>query len=110
MLADDAANIFAIGSSFAAETGRVSGYRNGKTIFFQSLVAIEIRQGNFSSRNQPQVMFLKLEQVAGKLRQISGAVHGGRIYRVGRQHLGVAMLFRMKIKHEVREGSLEFRT
>src|SRR5690349_3794471 len=55
-------------------------------------------------------MFLELEQVAGKFRQLAGSIHGRRIHGVRRQHFRVAMLARVQVEHEVRESPLQLRS
>src|SRR5690242_15998181 len=55
MLPDDAADVFAIRPSLAAEARSVGGERDRQSRLVENLVAIEIRDRNFSRWDQPQI-------------------------------------------------------
>ena len=111
VLANDAAHIFAVRSGFAAKAWRVGSERNRQARLIQNFIAIKVRDRNFCSRNQPQIFFAMrhAEKIGGKLGQLSGAVHRIRIHQIRRQNLGVSMLARMQIEHEVRQRAFELR-
>src|ERR1019366_5228371 len=47
------------------------------------------------------------EQILRKFRQLAGAVHGIRIHQVWWEHLGISVLARVEVKHEIGERSFE---
>ena len=51
MLPDDAANVLAVRTGFAAKTWRVGGERDGQSRAVNDLVAVEIRHWHFSGRD-----------------------------------------------------------
>src|SRR6267143_4961649 len=76
MLADDAADIFAVGSGLAAEAGRVGGERDRQPRGVEDFVAVEIGDWNLGRRNQPQI-FVSVrnpKEISGKLWELPGAV------------------------------------
>ena len=109
VLADDAAHVTAIRTGLAAETRRVGAEADGQTIGVESFVAIQVGDGNFGGGDQPEVMFLTLEEVVGEFGQLAGAEQAGGVDHERRQNLGVAVLARVDVEHEVDEGALEAR-
>ena len=86
VLADDAAHVFAGGSGFGAEAGRVGGEADGQPGFVEDFVAIEIGDGDFGGGDEPVVVVpevaawrrLRLgvgaaEEVFGELGKLAGA-------------------------------------
>src|SRR5581483_5044519 len=110
VLADDATHVLAVGTGFAAETWSVRGERDGQPRAIEHFVAVEIRDRHFRSRDQPQVRPLALEGIAGEFRQLSGTVHGIGVHEVRREDLGISVLARVQVEHEVGESAFELRT
>ena len=83
VLADDAAHIAPVGTSLAAETGRVGAELDGQFVGVQSFVAEQIRYGNFGRRRQPEIRVLAVEQIFSELRQLPCSVQAGGVDQKG---------------------------
>ncbi len=118
VLADHAADVFAVGAGFGAEAGGVGAVRDGELGFVEGLVAEEVGDGDLGGGDEPVVVLLQLaggvgalvvavEEVFGELGELAGAEEGLRVDHVGRQDFGVAVLGCVEVEHEVGEGALE---
>ena len=111
MLPDDAAHIFAVRSRLAAKARRVGGERDRQPRLIKNFIAIKIRDRNFRRRNQPEIFFAMrhAKKIGGKFRQLPGAIHRFGIHQIRRQNLGVSVLARVQIEHEVHQRPLQLR-
>ena len=91
------------------ETRRVSGQLDRKLLRVEDVVTIIVRHGNLSRRDQPEVVNLAVIEVFRELRKLTRARHGLAVHDERRQHLGVALLLAVEIKHVLDERTLELR-
>ncbi len=94
---------------FAAKTRRVGAQRDGKLVGIQRLVAKQIGDRHFGGGREPEIVILDLEQILLELGKLAGAEQAGGVDQERRQHLGVAVLARVDIQHEVDERPLQLR-
>src|SRR5947209_7052591 len=76
MLADDAAHVFAVRTSLAAEAWRISGNRKRQASGIENLIAVKIGERDLGGGDQPQVMLLAFEEIVREFRKLPGAIHG----------------------------------
>src|SRR6266851_8153990 len=110
MLAEDAAGVLSGGASFGAEASRPGGDVDGESFFGNGLVPVKVVELDFGSGREPEVGVLDFEKISSKFRQLARAGEGGGVYQEGRQDFRVAMLARVDVKEEIREGALEARS
>ena len=79
MLADDAANVAAIGAGLAAETRGVGAKLDRQVVFLQRFVAVNVGDGNLRGGDQPEIAVLAFEQVGSELGELRGAVEAGGV-------------------------------
>src|SRR5262249_60478575 len=76
----------------------------------EDLTTMEIRERHFGGGNQKEIpLSVDLEEIRFELRQVSGPGQRRTIHEERRFDFQIAMLLRMKIKHEVDQGALEAR-
>ncbi len=68
---------------------------------------MQVSQGDFGGRHEPEIILLVVIKVVSKLGQITGANHTFTFDHEGRVYFRVAVLFYMKVEHEVNECSLK---
>ena len=72
-------------------------------------IAHEIGDRVFGGRDQVQVAVLDLEQVALELGEAGDAVGAGAAHQVGHVGLGIAVLGRVHVEHELGERTVQAR-
>src|SRR5207249_416375 len=68
---------------------------------------VEIGEGCFGGRDEPEVLLRVVIEVLAELRQVARAEEVLLAHHEGRIDLGVAVLTGMDIEHEVDEGALK---
>ena len=104
--ADHAARVPARRTSFGPETRRKRRHAHRQSRFVMDGVARQIGQRHFCGRDQPAIIG-RAEKVIGKFGQLARAEHGFIAHQERRADLGIVMLGRMHIKHELRERTLQ---
>ncbi len=120
VLADHAADVFAVAAGFAAEAWCPGAEGDGELRFVEGLVAEEVGDGDLSGGDEPVIAILKfagvgalvvaVKGVFGELRELAGPEEGTRVDHEGREDFGVSVLAGVEIEHEVGEGALEARS
>ena len=84
--------------------------RSGNRSRFDDRVAHEVRQRHLCGRNQAQlVLALEREQVRGELRQLARAEQRRIVDEIRHVRLGVAVLARVHVEHELRDRAMQVR-
>ena len=109
VLADHAARVLAVGTGLAAETRRVADELERQLLAREDLAAHEIRHRIFGGRNQVQIASLELEQIVLELGEAGNAVGALGGHHVRHVDLGVAVLLRVHVEHELRERAMQAR-
>src|ERR1700674_1503249 len=107
MLAEDPAGVFSSGAGFGAEAGCPRGDVDGEFFFRNGLVPIEIVKFYFRSRCKPEIGVLYLEEIGSELRQLARAGERRGVHKEGGKNFRVAVLARVDVEEEIREGTLE---
>ena len=80
VLPDQAADVGAVGSGFAAEARRVGGVAQRQLPAVEDLAAVEVGQRHFRRRDQEQVPVARdLEQILLELRQVARSAQRVRV-------------------------------
>jgi hypothetical protein len=115
VLANEPAHVLAVAARFGAETGRVRGVRHGQLLGLEDLARVQVGDGHLGRGDEVERVLLvalgaaRLEQVLLELRQLPRAVQRRRLHEQRRPHLGVALLLRVQIQHELDQRPLEAR-
>ena len=104
MLADEAADILAVGSGLTAEAGRIGRETTRQDGPVDDLVAVVIGQGHLGRRHQVPGVILQLEEVLGELGQVARPGQAGLVGDERGQYFGEAPLAGVDVEHEVDEG------
>ena len=110
VLPDDAAHVAPVGAGLAAEARRVGAEPHRAGVPRRAS-----RRGRGWSPAPPPWGSARgrclshLEQVLRELGQLPGSEQAGGVHQERRQHLGVAVLARMHVEHEVDQRALEAR-
>jgi hypothetical protein len=118
VLADHAARVAAGAARFGAEAGRVRGQLQRQLRFGQHLVAHEVGQRHLAGRDQVQRLLvsdpspswpplLTANRSASNLGSCPGAAQRRLVDDVGHIALGVAVLLRLRVEHELRERAVQ---
>ena len=94
VLADQAADVLAVGAGLGAEAGGVGGVAQRQVGLVEDLAPVQVGQRHLGGRDQVVVETLELEQVLLELRQLAGADEGVAVDDERRQDLAVAVLAR----------------
>src|SRR6266403_1429780 len=94
-------------SRFPSETWRVSNEFLRKIDSCENFVAMKICHWHFRCRREKELTFLKSVHVGLELRQLRGADHAIPPHQKRRTDLGIAILARMQIEHELDQRSLQ---
>ena len=106
MLTDQPAHVRAVRSGLAPEARRIRRVSHRELPAVEDLAAIQIRQRDLRGRNEEQVPVAgDLEKVLLELGQVAGAAQRIRIHEERRLDLGVGVLLRMELEHEVDQGA-----
>jgi len=109
VLADHAAGVLAVAARLRAKAGRVGDELERQGIAGKNLAAHHVGHRNFGGGDQVELAAVTArhhEQVFLELGQLAGAKHAFGIDQVGRVDLGVAVLGRMQIEHELRQRAM----
>lgn len=109
MHANQAAGAKAGAACFPAEAGGVGGVVDGELLVLEDLVAVKIGDGDFSSRDEVEVVFGAVVDLIAELGKLPGADKALGFDEERRADLGVAVLGGMKVEKEVDESALEAR-
>ena len=104
VLADHAARVLAVGAGLAAEARGVADELERQPLERDDLVANDIGDGDLGGRDQVELLRILArhrEQVVLELRQVAGAAQARGVHQVRRIHLGVAVLARVHVEHEL---------
>jgi hypothetical protein len=118
VLADHAARVAPGAAGLGPEARRVRGELDGQLGLGHDLVAHKVGQRHFAGRDQVQrgvvsggfallPALLGGEQVALKLGQLAGAAQRVGVDDVGHIALGVAVLLRLHVQHELRQRAVQ---
>ena len=113
VLADHAARVLAVASRLGAEARRVRGQADGQRLRGQDRVAHRVGQRDLGGRDQvePLVAFGaaldRREHLLLELRQLRGPDQRLGVHDVGRVALGVAVLARVGVEHELRQRAMQ---
>ena len=114
MLADHAARILAVAARLRPEARRVRGELDRQRFCCEDLIAHLVGQRNFRGRNEVQLLALTVaaalargKHVLLELGQLPRAQQRLRVDDVRRVALGVAMLARVHVQHELRERTMQ---
>ncbi len=84
--------------------------RIGSSFSLDDRVAHEIRQRYLGRRNEPElVLAFEREQVRGELRQLAGTEQRRIVDEIGHVRLGVAVLARVHVEHQLRDRAMQAR-
>ncbi len=104
MLADHAAHVAATGTGFGTEARGMADQLERQRLGRGNFVAHDVGHRHFGSRDQVERIGLAsqyLEQVFLELGQLAGAEQAGGVDQIRGINLGVAMLCRVRIEHEL---------
>ena len=107
MLADEAADVLAVGARFAPEAGSVGAVGEREVSGLEDLAGMQVRHGDFRGRNQVVVGPGELEEVRLELRKLPGTEQALGVHDDRRQDLRIAPLARVEVHHERDQGPLE---
>ena len=111
MIAEDALHVLAVGAGLAAVARREGRVLARQRRLRQHFAGVQGRQRHLRRWNQVQraalVGFDGLEELLLELRQLSGAQHRLGVHQVREPELGVAVLARLEVEHELRDRALE---
>ena len=107
VLADQAADVLAVGAGLAAEAGGVGGVAARQIRLLERLPAVQVGQRHLGGGHQVVVGPLELEQVGLELGELSRSDQRVGVDDERRQHLGVAVRARVEVEHELDERPLE---
>ena len=118
VLADHAADVFAVAAGLAAEAGSVGAEAGSELGFVQGFVAEEVGNGDLGGGDEPVVgvlilagdvgaLVVAMEEVFGEFGELAGAEELFGVDHVGRQDFGVAVLAGVEIEHEIGDGAFE---
>lgn len=108
VLADDAADVAAVGAGLGTEAGGVGAEADGEFVGVEGFVAVEVRHGDFGGGGEPEVGVFDFEKIFGEFGELAGAVERFGVDEEGGEDFGVAVLAGVGIEHEVDEGAFEF--
>src|ERR1035438_6500628 len=110
MLADHAARIATRGARLGAETWRVRHELQRQRTRLDDLFPHQVGQGHLGGWDQIKALLAAhSEQVLLEFRQLTGADQGMGGDQIGRIDLGIAVLLRVQVEHELRECALQTR-
>jgi len=104
VLADQAADVFAVGARLGPETGRVGGQPLGQGRSVQDLVAVEVRQRDLGRRDEIPRIVLQLEEVRGEFRKVAGPRQARFVGDERREDLSEAPFPGVDVEHEIDQG------
>ena len=102
----EAAHIFAVGTGFPAEAGRVGRQLLGELVLLQNHVTEDIGDGDLCGGNHVEPVQIGKVHLAFFVRQLAGTKAGSGIHHHGRLHLLVPGR-RVAVQEEVDEGALQ---
>ena len=105
--ADDASIIASGTSCLTTEAGSMSRHFDGKIGFGEESVAVEVRDGNFGSRDEKHLVVFDPVHVVLKLGKLSGAHHALTPYDVRDVDFFVAVFTSLKIEKVLDQGALK---
>src|SRR5689334_4785052 len=106
MLTDHAARVSSGSTRLRAKTRRPGGDAERQSLFFDYRLTHQIGERDLGSRDEPTAIG-GMELILGEFRQLSRTEHGFVTHDQRRIDLGIAMLARMQIDHEIAERALE---
>jgi hypothetical protein len=109
VVADHAARVLARGARLRAKARRVAHELERQLLQRNDLLAHEVRDRHLGCRDEVQVAVLDLEQVAAELGEAGDTVGAGPAHHVGDIDLGVAVLPRVHVEHELRQRAVQAR-
>src|SRR3989304_5107169 len=101
--------VFSVTSRLLPETGGIGGIRNGERIFIQYLAAVDVCNRDLRGWDKIVVPPLYLKKVFLKLGQMPRAYEAVAFYHKRRQDLQIAVLFCVKVEHEIDKRPLKER-
>ena len=118
VLADHAARVLAVASGLGAEARRMRGEPDRQRLGRQDLAAHGVRQRDLGRRDEVEPLgrgrivrvdaaLLHREHVGFEFRQLRRADQRLGVDDVGRVALGVAVLARLRVEHELRERAVQ---
>src|SRR5262245_10550323 len=107
MLAENPADVFAVGPGLAAETRRVGGELDRQPMTVDDVVAIDIRHRHFCCWIEVVVRALDFEQVLFEFRKLTGTKQTFAVHHEGRNDLGVSVFLRVNVQHEVDQRTFQ---
>ena len=107
VLANQATHILTVGAGLCPETRRECRIAQGKIVFFEDLLTVQIGQGHLGGGNQEESLGLDPEQVLLEFWQLPGAFEGRTVDHQRREHFGIAVLVGVQVGHEVDQRPLE---
>ena len=108
MLPKHAARILAVGTGLGPKARRVRRDLDRQLRRFEDRLAHEVRQGHLGGRNQIETACaVHCEQLARELRQLARAEQRVLVDEIRHVGLGISMLARMQIEHELSQGAVQ---
>ena len=105
--ADDASIIASGAACFTTEAGSMSRQFDGKIGFGEESVAVEVRDGNFGSRDEKHLVIFDPIHVVLELGKLSGTHHALAPYDVRDVDFFVTVFTGLKIEKVLDQGALE---
>src|SRR2546425_795568 len=98
------------GSRFPPEARRVGGVTQRQLSAVQDLVAMQVRDGHLSRRNEEEIVGCRPVRVVGELGDLARALHRRALHDERWLYLHVAVLPGVQVEHKVDEGAHELRS
>src|SRR5262245_32533070 len=104
MLANETADVLAVGSRLAAEARGIGGVQNWQFPAVEDLLAMHVCKRDFGGRHKIQIPVTRdFEQVGLELRQVAGADERSAVDQERRLDFSIPVISGMQIQHEVDE-------